>query len=134
MKKYALIVLLAIVATIGFWLPRGDIVSESFTHGHTARIHTLGRDLIERRESKLIIGAHPALNTKLDELGIRTTADYSPIPVRGDAPVPIGDGHATHRCYIKRMADGQDVLGIRLQYESATQTYHVLGFWTPSNA
>jgi hypothetical protein len=131
-KKYLAIVVFVIVATIGFWLPRDDIVSESFTYGHTARINTLGRDLIERRQSKLIIGVQPALHTKLDQLGIGTTLEYFSVPVRGDAPSPIGDGQATHHLYVRRMRDNRDVLGVRLQYERRTHTYHVLGFWTPT--
>ena len=49
----------------------------------------------------------------------------------GDAPSPIGDGQATHHLYVRRMRDNRDVLGVRLQYERRTHTYHVLGFWTP---
>ena len=134
-KKYAIIALLAAVAVFAYFQWRRSMDDAvAFHYGHRGRITILTRELIEHRTSSLIIGPHPALNAKLDELGIRASSDYSAFAARGDAPAPIGDGRGTQHLFIIRHADSQRVLGIRLRYEPATQTYHLLGFWTPTNA
>ena len=106
----------------------------AFSYGHRSHIRVLTRELLDQRSSSLLVGPHHGLNAKLDELNIQTAADYYAYAYSGDAPPPIGDGQATQYFFIVRRTDSQRLLGIRLRYQPSTKTYHVLSFWTPTNA
>jgi len=106
----------------------------AFSYGHRSHIGVLTRELLDQRSSSFLVGPHPGLNAKLDELNIQAAADYYAYAYSGDAPPPIGDGQATQYFFIVRSSDSQRLLGIRLRYQPSTKTYHVLSFWTPTNA
>jgi hypothetical protein len=116
----AAILAVALVATI----VHGRNQARGFVQAKTREI---GQDLIRLTNSQHVIELGHTLEAQLAAfLGSPTRIAAV---LRGDEDSPIGDDTASSRLYLEN--ERQQRLIIRLRKDSASEEFHILGFWTP---
>jgi len=121
-----LIILVAAVVGVGFW----------FTYDHAMHVKKkaymgdLAAQLAQELEtgnSSMLIFMGDGTRSRLTEISEK----YNSWRIEWrDAPKPIGDGTADFCIFFSR--DSQDLIGLRIKKDSATDKFHLLGYWTPS--
>ena len=101
--------------------------SRSFLH---MRAQIVGRELVTTTNSASISSMGQGLRVQLEQL-LASPATVDSVEL-GDEPMPIGDGRASVRVFLKKQ-DGVR-LAIRLQLDPDSRAFRVLGFWRPARS
>lgn len=115
------------VVVIFFALRDGKAKRDYFIERAT---YSVGRGIIEKTNSSLLISIGPGLQAKLEELLASPT--HIAAVLLGDEPAPFGDGRGRSRLVLTNEASKSIVIRLRPSEGAGEFRFDVLGYLTPT--